>query len=511
MASLHMDGAAAEWYYALKQEYGMVPWNRFTEFVNLRFNPPLRSNPLGELKELRRTGSVDEYQRQFLALLCHCDGLSSVHAMNLFTTGLDEPMTSDVEMQRPEDLQSTMSLARAFERRASIANQAPVLRFPPQSRQTNVGVSASASASTATGSSTPAPASSVSTSSPSPSTHSRFRQLTPEEMADKRKEECYFCTEKFSLDHKCASKGVFLMELEDDDPAQVANELGISLHTLTGLCGTNTMQLMLHVNDRQLRALVDSRSTHSFIHEAVVHALGLDIMRRPGLSVKVANGERLESYGVCKNTLVDIQGVIFKIDCYTLPLEGFDVILGVHWLKSLGPIIWDFAALSVAFLRQGRSVRLQGCGGGHNTLYSAFQQDDLMTSLLQAYVDIFATPSGLPPQRRHDHRIHLLPRTALMVVRPYRYPQLLKDEVERQCADMLAQGTIQPSSSPFSAPVLLVKKVDNAWRFCVDYWALKAKTVKDKFPIPVVEELLDELQGACFFTKIDLRSGYHQV
>jgi hypothetical protein len=162
------------------------------------------------------------------------------------------------------------------------------------------------------------------------------------------------------------------------------------------------------------------------IHEAVVHALGLDIMRRPGLSVKVANGERLQSYDICKNTSVDIQGEIFKIDCYTLPLEGFDVILGVHWLKSLGPIIWDFAALSMAFLRQGRSVRLHGCGGGHNTLYSASQQDDLMTSLLQAYVDIFATPSGLPPQRRHDHQIHLLPGTAPVAVRPYRYPNYLK-------------------------------------------------------------------------------------
>jgi hypothetical protein len=214
-------------------------------------------------------------------------------------------------------------------------------------------------------------------------------------MADKRKKgECYFCTEKFSLDHKCASKGVFLMELEDDDPTQVADELGVSLHALTGLCGTNTMQLLLHVNGKQLRALVDSGSTHSFIHEGVVHALGLDIMRRLGLFVKVVNGERLQSYGVCKNTPVYIQGEIFKIDCYTLPLEGFDVVLGVHWLKSLGPIICDFAALSMAFLWHGRSVRLQGCGGGQNTLYSASQQDDL----LQAYADIFAIPRGLPPQ-----------------------------------------------------------------------------------------------------------------
>jgi hypothetical protein len=71
-----------------------------------------------------------------------------------------------------------------------------------------------------------------------------------------------------------------------------------------------------------------------------------------------------------------------------------------------------------------------------------------MSSLLHAYTNIFATPSGLPSQRRHDHRIHVLPGTAPVAVRLYRYAQLLKDEVERQCGDMLAQGMIRPSSSP---------------------------------------------------------------
>lgn len=98
-----------------------------------------------------------------------------------------------------------------------------------------------------------------------------------------------------------------------------------------------------------------------------------------------------------------------------------------------------------------------------------------------------------------------------MTVHPYFYPQLQKDELERQCATMLAQGIIHTSTSSFSALVLLVKKADGSWRFCIDYKALNDRMSKDKFPIPVVDELLDELHGARFFAKLDHRSGYHQV
>jgi hypothetical protein len=131
----------------------------------------------------------------------------------------------------------------------------------------------------------------------------------------------------------------------------------------------------------------------------------------------------------------------------------------------------------------------------------------LLEELLVDFDDVFGEPHGLPPSRNRDHSITLMPGKPPVAVRPYRYPTLHKDELERQCAAMLDQGIIRRSSSAFSSPVLLIKKADGSWWFCVDFCALNAITIKDAFPIPVVGQLLDELHGARFFTKLDLRSG----
>jgi hypothetical protein len=96
-------------------------------------------------------------------------------------------------------------------------------------------------------------------------------------------------------------------------------------------------------------------------------------------------------------------------------------------------------------------------------------------------------------------------------IRQYRYPPALKNEIEQQVQEMLKNGLIQKSNSPFSSPVLLVKKKDNTWRFCVDYRHLNAITVKGKYPVPIIDEFLDELSGASWFTCLDMRAGFHQV
>ena len=136
-----------------------------------------------------------------------------------------------------------------------------------------------------------------------------------------------------------------------------------------------------------------------------------------------------------------------------------------------------------------------------------------LQDLLQEYKDVFPDdlPRGLPPERPVDHGIDVIPGTKPISKPPYRLSHSEAAEVERQLADYLSKGFIRPSSSPWASPILLVKKKDGSMRLCIDYRGLNSVTIKNKYPLPRVDELFDQLKGARYFTKIDLRSGYHQV
>ena len=131
--------------------------------------------------------------------------------------------------------------------------------------------------------------------------------------------------------------------------------------------------------------------------------------------------------------------------------------------------------------------------------------------LLACFADVLRIPTSLPLAQLFDHAIPLQLGSAPVSVRPYCYPYFQKTEIERLVKEMLDEGIIKPSTSPFSSPILVVKKKDDTWRFYTYYRALNAITVSDCFPIPTVDELLDELFGAQFFSKLDLRACYHQI
>lgn len=105
----------------------------------------------------------------------------------------------------------------------------------------------------------------------------------------------------------------------------------------------------------------------------------------------------------------------------------------------------------------------------------------------------------------------MLDESKVVKTRPYRYPPLQKVEIERLVGDMLQTRVIRNSNSPFASPVVMVKKKYGGWRLCIDYRQLNQLTIKDQFPILIIEELLNELGEATHFSKLDLRFAYHQI
>lgn len=309
------------------------------------------------------------------------------------------------------------------------------------------------------------------------------------------------------------------------------------------------MRMVGKHNRRSLNVLLDSGSTHNFIDTSTATRLNCKVEKVSPMWVKVADGGQLKCDAITRNFVWKMQGYTFVADLLLLPLSGSDAVMGVQWFATLGPILWDFKILTMEFKQNGRKVKLRGAttqklkGIGSDQLAKLVQTtgdfsmmqvvsstegisprlQSIQTketqqlhldiaAVLHQFSGIFEASTGLPPIRdKFDHRIPLKDNTQATNIRPYRYPAGQKNIIKELVQEVQEQGLIRDSNSPFVAPVVLVKKKDGGWRMCVDYRALNKATVKDKFPIPVIEELLDELQGTTYFSKIDLKSGYHQI
>jgi hypothetical protein len=322
---------------------------------------------------------------------------------------------------------------------------------------------------------------------------------------------------------------------EDEEEVEVECKL---MGVLGSLGEIHTMKVEGQIQNVALLVLIDSGASHNFISPKVTTALGLVVTPTTAKSIKLGDGHRVKTSGLCKGIQMKLGDIEVKVDALVLDLGGMDMVLGVAWLSTLGKVVMDWKAMTMQFDHCNQLVKLQGlgnqivrqgylnsyledshnkaggdvwsCGGVQFQSMEAAIPKDLIP-ILKEFNDVFKETIQLPPERSQVHHINLYPNHGVINARPYRYPHHQKEEIEKQVAELLHAGVIRPSMSSFASPVILVKKKDKSWRMCVDYRALNKATIPDKYPIPIVDELLDELYGATIFSKIDLKSGYHQI
>lgn len=315
--------------------------------------------------------------------------------------------------------------------------------------------------------------------------------------------------------------------------------MSISQQAVWGTESSRSIRLIGWVQGTELLMLIDSGSTHSFMDETVGSKMvGVSPLRKP-LSMQLADGGSLLCSHEIANCKWWMQGHSFSSNFRLLNLGGYDIILGMDWLEQFSPMQVDWSQKWMEIQVNNQPVRLQGITSQTNSCNAISAEQCLgmarkgsilylvqltssvseicdtmpeaVQNLLLKFQDVFSEPTELPPKRYCDHSIPLVPVATPINLRPYRFNPALKDEIEKQISDMLKSGVIQPSHSAFSSPALLVKKKDGTWRLVIDYRKLNAITIKGTYPMPIIDELLDELSQAKWFSKLDLRDGYHQI
>lgn len=288
---------------------------------------------------------------------------------------------------------------------------------------------------------------------------------------------------------------------------------------------------------QDVHALFDSGSTHSFVNVDCVSKLNVPIQSlNVKLLVKLPNGSNCFVDKVYKDCPIVMEGQTFPVDLLPLELRDFEVILGMDWLTKCKANLncskkriclvglnkkkvyfrgdkLEKPKVMISALKAGKMLK-KGCEGflayviGEKETKSEIEDVPVVREFLDVFPDELPE---LPPDREVEFGIELIPGALPASKAPYRMAPTELAELKVQLQELIDRKFIRPSVSSWGAPVLFVKKKDGSLRLCIDYRELNKLTVKNKYPLPRIDDLFDQLQGAKYFSKIDLRSGYHQL
>jgi hypothetical protein len=276
---------------------------------------------------------------------------------------------------------------------------------------------------------------------------------------------------------------------------------------------------MFLINDTSAVVLFDSGASHSFISSAYVgkHNLPLSLLKCQ-MIVSSTRGD-MPARQLCPKVNLKIRGVDFVTNVIVLELKSIDVILGMDWL-SKHKVLIDYAKKSVKLTTpEGKEmeffvepVLIAKGVANHVKVNQLDASQGSKVPVVNEFPDVFPEElPGMPPDRDIEFVIELKPGTSSIYKTPYRTDTLELAELKEHIKELLEKGFIRPSSSPWGTPVIFILKKDGTQRLCMDYRALNEVIIKNKYPLPRIDDLFDQLCGACVFSKIDLRSRYHQL
>ena len=294
---------------------------------------------------------------------------------------------------------------------------------------------------------------------------------------------------------------------------------------------------IISILDHDAYTLVDPGATHSFASKPFLDRFQIETQPLEGrMRVSLPVGDLLFSDRVVRDSIILIEGQEFPADLVALDMRDFDVVLGMDWLSRHRATLDCYkkevklnmpGKLEVKFrgLRRelsfcmissmtAQKMLCKGCQGYLAYVGEIGKEGTTLDEIpvVREFPDVFPDDiAGLPSEREVEFPIDLIPRTEPISIPPYRIAPVELRELKAQLEELLSKGFIRPSISPWGAPVLFVKKKDGSLRLCIDYRQLNKVTIRNQYPLPRIDELFDQLQGSRVYSKIDLRSGYHQL
>ncbi|GJS47585.1 putative reverse transcriptase domain-containing protein [Tanacetum coccineum] len=266
------------------------------------------------------------------------------------------------------------------------------------------------------------------------------------------------------------------------------------------------------LNDHFAIVLFDSGADYSFISTKFLPLINMKpSVVSPGYEIEIASGVIVEANKIIRGCRLELDGHTFIIDLIPFGYGSFDVVVGMDWLSKVRAKIVCYEKIVQIPLSNGDILEVHGerPEGNLKQLKTMKVNEPKLKDIpvVREFPGVFPEDlSGLPLSREVEFCIELIPGES-----PYRLAPTEMQELSNQLKELQEKGFIRPSSSPWGAPVLFVKKKDGSFRMCIDYRELNKLTVKNRYPLPRIDDLFDQLQGSRYFSKIDLRSGYHQL